>query len=151
MKIIQIVFSLFLVFSFSNCILYDVSRSVSDSLGSASTSLESISKSLQSISGSISDSFKSDKQAKELYKKEVEFFTEFSIKEKLNSKEYIRGLTKIARKHNLIDWERDSTTYYAIGKGIRNSNISLKEFYSFLENISNQEIKNSIELGFNSK
>lgn len=151
MKKIQLSFFLLLFLNFSNCILYDVSRSISDSLGSISTSLESISKSLTLASESISDSFKSDKQAREIYQKEIEFFTEFSIKEKLNSKEYIRGLNRIARKHNLLDWERDQSTYFAIGKGIRNSNISIKEFYSFLENISNPEIKNSLELGYNSK
>lgn len=132
----------------TQCIVYDISRSASDSLGSLSTSLESISKSLQSVSGSISDSFKSDKKEKTQFKEEVQSFTEFSIKEKLTSKEYIRGLNRIARKHNLIDWEQDRDTYYAIGKGLKNSKVSTKEFHTFLESLSNQEIRNLIEEGY---
>ncbi len=136
------------LFIFNQCILYDISRSASDSLGSLSTSLQSISKSFVSVSESISDSFKSDKKEKIQYQKDIQSFTEFSIKEKLTSKEYIKGINRIARKHNLVDWEKDKDTYYAIGKGLKNSKISTKEFYAFLESLSNKEVQKLIEEGY---
>ncbi|MFN3603582.1 MAG: putative lipoprotein [Leptonema sp. (in: bacteria)] len=147
MKSKIVLVSLTLVF-LSQCIVYDISRSISDSLGSLSTSLQAISNSLVSSSESISNSLKSDKKEQQLYQHNVEIFTEFAIKEKLNSEEYLRGLSRIARKHNLIDWEKDENTYIAIGKGIKNSGISLKEFYAFTETLSNKHIQNLIEMGF---
>jgi len=89
-------------------------------------------------SGASSDSSKSSsassapstadlKTSKNEYAKDVSAYTSVIMAKGFDAKEYMRELSSIAKQHGVTDWENNSTTYTAIGTGLRRAGITQEE------------------------
>ena len=80
---------------------------------------KSISDSASSPFDSSSDSSKSSSQGKEAaYQSDVRDYTEAYVRSSGDIKAFKAGLTSIASKHGITNWEADQATYTGIGEGL---------------------------------
>jgi len=92
---------------------------------SSGTSSDS-SKSSSHSSGSSSPSDEGGESDKASYMGDVSAFTARVAREG-DTEDFMRELGKIAEKHGITDWERDTATYNAIGTGLRRAGITREE------------------------
>lgn len=133
------------IFVLTNCQVFESLNSVSTSISGASTSLNSISKisdsvmsisgSLQSISGSSSGAAKSQLQ---VYKMDIRDITASYFRTGFD-KEFKSDLQFIANKNGILNWQTDSTTYVAIGEGLKKANMKEYDFKLFLANLKSPD------------
>ncbi|MGZ8097220.1 MAG: putative lipoprotein [Methylosarcina sp.] len=134
----------------AGCSFSESSRSVSDSVESISDSVESLSDS----AGSISKSSKSDKEKK--YEDEISDYTMAYVKSagaKTDYNDYLKGLSDIAAKRGIVNWDQESKTYIAIGKGLKKAGIDGITYETYKKNFgdSDQEKMQNIQKGYESE
>ena len=127
----------------AGCSFSDSSRSFSDSSGSISDSV-----------GSISESSGSSQSKK--YENEVSDYTQAYVKSKHAEADYtsfVKGLSDIAAKRGVVNWEEDNKTYIAIGKGLKKAGVEGTAYETYKKNFaeSDQEHMKDIQKGYDSE
>ena len=90
-------------------------------------SSESSGKTLTSPSRSSSSS-SGDEEKKEAYRDDVRDFTAAWAGRRGNLDGFTAGLSEVARRHGVTDWEADDATYGAIGAGLKRAQVSDAEY-----------------------
>lgn len=127
--------------------------SFSNSSGSFSQSSESFSKSSNSFSGSSSSDSDDSSESPEdssRYQDEITDYTVAYIRSSTDTLSFQKGLSEIARKQRVINWEQNQDTYIGIGRGLKKakmSNISYEIFKKDLTGNNYQKMKD-IQNGF---
>ncbi len=92
--------------------------SISHSISSSSDSSRSISRSSTSCSGE-----EVSEETRKAYVNDVATYTEAIGVSSITADDFMRGLSKIAKKHGISDWEGYKYTYIGIGKGLKAAGI----------------------------
>lgn len=92
--------------------------SISHSISSSSDSSRSISRSSKSSSGE-----EVSEETRKAYVSDVATYTEAVGESSITADDFMRGLSKIAKKHGISDWEGYKYTYIGIGKGLKAAGI----------------------------
>jgi hypothetical protein len=126
--------------------------SFSDSSGSISDSVESLSES----SGSVSSSESSKSGREKKYENEVSDYTAAYVKSSHTDADYagyLKGLSDIAAKRGIVNWDQDLKTYIAIGKGLKKSGIEGVAYETYKKNFANsdEEKRQNIQKGYESE
>lgn len=100
-----------------------ISESISDSISSP----------FESISGSLSSS-SGDRHA--AYESDVRDYTLAYVKSGGDFDQFMAGLSDIASKHGITNWEEDSATYVGIGRGLRAAGVSTVQLDVYKTNLS---------------
>ena len=134
----------FCVLAFFIAVFLTVGCSVSTSSGSISDSTSSILSSPSSVSG-----------INKKYPNEVADYTLAYVKSSRPNDSYssfLRGLSDIAAKEGITNWEQDSLTYRGIGKGLKKANVNETVYETFKNNIANGDPKKieNIQSGYDS-
>lgn len=82
----------------------------------------SFSYSSDSISKSSSSSSPGDKES--AYRDDVREYTYAYVESSKDSRVFFRGLTKLAERHGVSDWEGDRATWTGIGQGLAKADVS---------------------------
>jgi hypothetical protein len=119
--------------------------SFSDSSGSISDSTSSIISSPSSIS---------DKEKK--YENEVSDYTMAYVKSTHADADYsgfLKGLSDIAAKIGIVNWDQEPQTYIAIGKGLKKAGIEGIAYETYKKNFANsdEEKMQNIQKGYESE
>lgn len=107
--------------------------SFSDSSGSFSESSESFSKSSNSFSGSSSsdssdDSSEPSKESSR-YQDEVTDYTVAYVRSgSTDTFSFQRGLSKLATRQRVVNWEQNQDTYIGIGRGLKKANLNTSSY-----------------------
>jgi len=119
-----------------------LSYSISESSDSISTSSDSSKSSSASSGGSKTD----PEDAKRTYMGDVSAYTTSAARGD-DAQVYLRELGSIAQRNGITDWERDTSTYNAIGTGLRRAGIRQNEVRSvyFIPDLAAKE-KNAMVL-----
>lgn len=125
--------------------------SFSASSESSSASSKSSSTIVSSPFASSSGSF-SGKEKK--YQQEVSDYTRAYVRS--STADYAgfrRGLSEVAQKHGITNWEVQPVTYIAIGRGLKKSGLKGIEYETFKKNISAGELTKmqDIDRGYRSQ
>ncbi len=130
----------------------DSSKSSADYLGRSS---DVMSNSSRGFSMSIVYSFMSskddkNKEKKTTYRMDVKGISEFYSKNLASDTGFIRDISFVAEKNGITNWKSEKVTYFAIGEGLKKSNLSENEFQNLKKVISggNAEIQNLMEKGY---
>ncbi len=121
----------------AGCSFSDSSRSISDSVGS------------------ISESSSSSSQSKK-YENDVSDYTQAYVKSshaEANYASFVKGLSDIAAKRGVVNWEEDSKTYIAIGKGLKKAGVEGTAYETYKKNFaeSDPEHMKDIQKGYDSE
>ncbi|MEQ1621277.1 MAG: putative lipoprotein [Methylococcales bacterium] len=121
---------------------------------SFSNSSESSSDSSGSISDSSSSVSSSGGSAK--YESDVEDYTYAYIKSTSGDTDYSgfkKGLSEIAEKRGISDWESDAHTYKAMGKALKKAHIEGVGYETFQKNFADADPKKmkQIQQGYDSR
>jgi hypothetical protein len=119
---------------------------------SFSDSSKSISDSTSSIISSPSSVSEEDKK----YVNEVSDYTTAYVKSSTSEtdyKSYLKGLSDIAAKAGVNNWDQEPKTYIAIGKGLKKAGISGIAYETYKKNFagSDQEKMENIQKGYESE
>jgi hypothetical protein len=96
--------------------------SISYSTGKSS---DSISASFDSISGSSASGGETAAiSAANLYVEDVVAATVHYASNRENSEQFLHAISNIARRHGIVDWEREDMTYGAMGRGLRRAGVT---------------------------
>jgi hypothetical protein len=121
------------------------SGSSSDSSGSSSDSSKSISDSTSSIISSPSSiSGKSKK-----YQNEISDYTMAYVKSSQSNADYttfFKGLSDIAAKEGVTNWDQDSLTYMGIGIGLKKANVKGVVYETYKKNFAGGNSKKIEEI-----
>jgi hypothetical protein len=117
---------IFFLFLFGGAALLAAGCSFSYSSKSLFNSATSPSKS-SSGSGDDEESYQADRLN---YKDEVAVFTDSLARTKATPEDFLRGISRIAHRHGISDWESYKETYVAIGHGLRKAGIARKQLYT---------------------
>ena len=110
--------------------------SFSESSASSSDSSNSSSESSASILSSPSSSSSEDEDEK--YQIAILNYTSAYINSsKFNRFAYTRGISEIAKANGITSWEENEATLIAIGRGLKNSNISDSLYATYKRSIAN--------------
>lgn len=93
--------------------------SISHSVSSSSDSSRSISRSSNSSSGP-----KVSEETRKAYVKDISTYADAIGGSRISGDDFMRGISKIAKKHGISDWESYKYTYIGIGKGLKAAGIS---------------------------
>jgi len=96
--------------------------SISNSVSSSSDSSRSISRSSTSGSGS-----QVPEETKEAYVKDVITYVSALGRSDIGADDFMRGMSSIAQRHSISDWEGYRFTYVAIGRGLRQAGLAWDE------------------------
>lgn len=128
--------------------------SFSDSSKSISDSVESISDSVGSLSDSITSSHSSQSNKDKKYENEVSDYTMAYVKSShADYNSYFKGLSDIAAKTGIVNWDQEPKTYIAIGKGLKKAGIEGVAYETYKKNFagSDQENMQNIQKGYESE
>lgn len=131
----------------TSCSFSDSSRSISDSSGSISDSVGSLSDSFDS-----SESSQSNKDKK--YQNEVSDYTMAYVKSShADYNSYLKGLSDIAAKIGIVNWDQEPKTYIAIGTGLKKAGVEGTAYETYKKNFagSDQEKMQNIQKGYESE
>jgi len=123
--------------------------SFSDSVKSSSTSSESL--------GSLSSSgSSSDSQANKKYSQEVSDYTMAYVKSSVANADYnsfAKGISDIAAKAGISNWEQESSTYVAIGQGLKRAGATGVTFDTYKSNFAHDNATNmkAIQQGYDKR
>ena len=102
----------------------------------SSKSLRGSSDSASSIVSSPSNSSKTG----EKYQQEIQDYTHAYVKSsEADYASFQKGLTDIADKHGVVDWEHDSKTYIAIGKGLKKAKLEGITYETYKKNLTGSD------------
>ncbi|MDD5114547.1 MAG: putative lipoprotein [Methylobacter sp.] len=129
----------------SACVLILNGCSFSDSSGSISDSIGSVSDSSSSFSGGSTK-----------YESDVEDYTYAYLKSTSGTTDYAdfqNGLSDIAKKRGISDWESDDHTYKGIGKALKKAGIEGVGYDTYKKNFANSDTTKmeQIQHGYDSK
>lgn len=130
--------------------------SFSDSSRSSSTSSESISDSSGSLSDSSGSSFSSKSNREKKYEGEVSDYTMAYVKSSHADADYanfLKGLSDIAAKIGIVNWDEEPKTYRGIGKGLKKAGVEGAAYETYKKNFagSDQQHMQSIQKGYESE
>lgn len=116
---------------------------------SISDSSKSSSDSFESIFSSPSSSSQTNKQ----YQQDVSDFTMAYVKSTVANADYnsfAKGISDIASKRGITNWEQESSTYVAIGKGLKRSGSTGVAYETYKKNFTHGNVNNmqSIQEGY---
>ncbi len=116
-----------------------ISDSVSASFDSSASSLES--------SASSSGSSSADRES---YRNDVRDYTDAYVKSGGQFENFTRGLTEIAKKHGVSDWEADQDTFVGIGAGLKKAGVTPTQLEVWKSNLANGDATRaaSIQKGY---
>jgi hypothetical protein len=104
------------------------------------SSSESISKSISSpfewSSASSASSSRSSSPGGESYRDDVRDYTAAYVQSGGDYTEFSRGLSNVAAKHGVSDWESDDNTYEGIGAGLRKANQTPTQLSAWQQNLA---------------
>src|SRR5258706_6234518 len=87
--------------------------------------LDSISSPFSWSSDSIASSSRSSSRNRsEDYRNDVANYTQAQVQSGGDFPTFTRGLSQIAAKHGVSDWESDSNTYVGIGQGLKRAGVT---------------------------
>jgi len=134
-----------LVFALSACSFSHSSDSSSDSSNSISDSSNSISNSSSSFSGGGAK-----------YEADVADYTYAYLKSTSSPpdyQDYLRGLSDIAKKRGISDWEDDAHTYKGIGKALKKAGIDGVGYETYKTNFAGSDPSKmqEIQQGYDSR
>jgi len=86
-------------------------------------SSESSMKALTSPSRSSKSSSGDDEEKKEAYRDDVRDFTAAYAAKHEDLAGFESGLSNVARRHGITDWEAEDTTYTAVGAGLQRADV----------------------------
>jgi hypothetical protein len=114
-------------------------------------SSESISDSVKSSSDSSSSS--SPGSAEEAYEGDVRDYTYAFVTSGGSRSDFRQGLSRIAEKHGVTNWEGDMATYTGIGMGLRKANANSAELQAYEESFAGNDAakRQAIERGYAKK
>ena len=130
----------------AGCSFSDSSRSISDSSGSISDSM-----------GSVSESSQSSRSGRDKkYENDVSDYTQAYVKSSHAEADYssfLKGLSDIAAKKGIVNWDQEPKTYIAIGKGLKKAGIEGVAYETYKKNFagSDQEHMQDIQKGYDSE
>jgi hypothetical protein len=129
----------------NGCSFSDSSKSSSESSKSISDSTSSIISSPSSVSG------KSKK-----YQNEVADYTMAYVKSSQPGADYttfLKGISDIAAKEGVTNWDQDRLTYMGIGKGLKKANVEGAAYETYKKNFAggNSEKMEEIQDGYESE
>lgn len=113
----------------SSCSISNSVGSTSDSAGSVAKSSESISESSTSISKSSQDDTTPQKSSR--YEQDTQEFTVNYLRANAGQTEpdsFMKGMSQVATRHGIVDWEANLQTYQAIGKGLQQAKLAAGQF-----------------------
>lgn len=114
------------------------------------------SESVSDLTSSIISSPSSFSDNEEKYENEVSDYTMAYVKSSEAEADYSgfrKGLSDIAAKRGISNWDQESSTYIGIGKGLKKagvSGIALETYKTNFANANEENIKN-IQKGYDSK
>jgi hypothetical protein len=73
------------------------------------------------------------------YQRDVTDYTAKFAASEAESQSFQRDLSAIAEGHGVTDWERDETTYLAIGRGLAKAGLTEQRFQQLADELSNQD------------
>ncbi len=107
-----------------------------------------------SKSSSASSGSSDNKSEKAAYIRDITNLTVAAVKENHPAETYLREIGRIAKSHGITDWEREKSTFTAIGKGLKAAVISDEDLPdSTILNIiagSRKTARNYVIEGYNS-
>jgi len=124
--------------------------SFSYSSKSSSKSSRGSSDSVSSIVSSPSNSSKTD----EKYQQEIQDYTHAYVKSsEADYASFQKGLTDIADSHGVVDWEQDTITFIAIGRGLKKAGLEGVAYETYKKNLTNSDITKmaDIQEGYDSE
>jgi len=115
---------------------------------SISDSIKSSSESSASSSGSSSSSSASQRES---YTSDVRDYTAAYAKSGGQFEGFTRGLSSIASKHGVSNWEDDLDTYTGIGAGLKKANIPAAQFEVWKQNLAGSDASKAaaMQKGYN--
>lgn len=130
--------------------------SFSDSSKSISNSVESVSDSVGSISDSSGSSESSTSNKEKKYQNEVSDYTMAYVKSSAAEADYtsyLKGLSDIAAKIGIVNWDQEPKTYLAIGKGLKKAGVEGVAYETYKKNFagSDAEKMQNIQKGYESE
>ena len=117
---------------------------------------ESISKSVSSpfewSSDSIASSSGSSSRTRANYVSDVRDYTQAYVKSGGDFDSFTRGLSDIAAKHGVSNWESDNDTYIGIGQGLRKAGATSMQLEVWKTNLSKGDASKAaaIQRGYDS-
>ena len=100
--------------------------------------MQSFSESISDSSKSISDSSTSDNEKK--YENDVADYTMAYVKSTSAQTDYAgfyKGLSDIAAKRGISNWDQDTMTYEGIGKGLKRAGVKGVAYETYKKNFAN--------------
>ncbi|XDD47202.1 putative lipoprotein [Leptospira sp. WS39.C2] len=139
LKVFTLISAMVVFIAVNNCSILDsasgsVSRlgvSVSDS---TSALVKSISKSISSISESEKE------KAMNEYKEDIIASVALQIRYENQKQELENQLSLIAKKHGVVAWRSNPSTYIAIGQGLKQANLTPSEMKLVTEDVAKQNV-----------
>ena len=119
-----------------------ISESISTSVNNA---LESISNSFNAMSNSLSGGGDS---ASALYLEDVRAYTEIFVVQGGTSADFSRGLSDVAERHGITDWEAEPATLTAVGQGLRAVAVTPAEMEAFYGRVTDPERARLVREGY---
>jgi hypothetical protein len=121
---------------------------------SFSHSSGSISDSVESSSDSSSGSSESGQEKK--YQNEVADYTMAYVKSshaEADYTSYLKGLSEIASKRGIVNWEQEPKTYIAIGRGLKKAGLEGVAYETYKKNLANsdEEKMKAVQTGYDSE
>ncbi len=125
--------SVFYYLTVISLILFLHGCSFSYSSKSASRSSRGSSDSVSSIVSSPSNSSKTTKK----YQQQIQDYTHAYVKSsEADYASFQKGLTDIADNYGVVDWEQDSITYIAIGRGLKKAGLEGIAYDTYKNNLA---------------
>ncbi len=124
-------------------------------LAAGGCSFSDSSESISDMTSSIISSPSSVSDKDEKYQNEVSDYTMAYVKSS-NTTDYagfVKGLSEIASKRGISNWEQESITYVGIGKGLKKAGVSGVAYETYKKNFANNNEENmqNIQKGYDSK
>ncbi|EOQ96370.1 hypothetical protein LEP1GSC195_2547 [Leptospira wolbachii serovar Codice str. CDC] len=139
-KHLSVVSVIAVLISFNNCSFLDSASGSASRLGvSVSDSASALVKSVSNSISSISDEGK-EKAMKE-YKEDVIASVALQIRYENQKQELENQLSAIAKSHGVVAWRSNSSTYIAIGQGLKQANLSPSEMKAVTTDVAKQNVK----------
>lgn len=129
--------------------------SFSDSSASLSDSVTSISDSSESIASSASSSASASKKHKKFHR-EVSDYTMVYVNSphpQADAESFLKGISDIAARRGIVNWDQSAETYIAIGKGLREAGAAGMTYENYRRSFAQgdpEKMKN-IQKGYDSQ
>ncbi len=107
-----------------------ISYSLEKSSDSVSASLDSITSISTSSTSSTSSSRSEGSEEQKIietvtvYEEDIAAVTVLYVSREENNEQFQRKVANIARNHGITDWEREESTFLAMGKGLRRAGVA---------------------------